>query len=160
MPEQLLSNNGLPKEKLTDNLPLSEKLDAVKKTMTVSSIYVDSETFKNFLLLQRRALLQSVAADERLINEMDMIVHQIEMLLVPSQITVKITDSGGAQKTQSIEVNDMVINHALLLEIVKKCIVAVKKNTHERRKAYLQIIRDTERRYNMNTGKKKNRFAK
>lgn len=158
MQAQHLSKNGLTKESsMLDNSPsLSKKVDYT----TFSTIYVDTEVFKNYLLLQRRALLQSVAADERLMGEVDTILKQIEAIVTSYKVTLTASDSLGYNKTSQIipiTVNSMSIDNVTILQILKNCIAMLKRNTEERRKAYLQIVRDTEKRYGIGGASKINK---
>lgn len=140
---------------MTTTLSLSEK---AKEISSYSTVYVDTNIFKEYLLLQRRALLQSVSADERLMMDLDTILRQIELIVAPNKISLTVSDSLGYNKSASIIVGGMPIDNLTLLEILKKCIAMIKRNAEERRKAYLQIVRDTEKRYNLGNQKKRGRF--
>lgn len=89
-------------------------------------LYVPASTLKSYLLLERRAILQSVYADERLIE-------------AAKQIESDVDDGSVALK-----------------ELVKKYVTMIRRNAEDRRKASLQIVRDTEKRYGIK-GKKKRR---
>ncbi len=89
------------------------------------SYWISVESFRNYLILQRRALLQSVSSDEKLLKDLDSLTKQLH---------------------QGNELNAIV-----------SLLVAFRKNTDERRKAFLQIVRDIERRYSMGNDKKRYR---
>lgn len=125
---------------------IDKKMDGEKKEVTtissspspVISIWVSNDVLKNYLMLQRRALLQSVSADEKLLRELDNISVRVNGELVSKDDT--------ANKGVSV-----------LQNILSGVITIIRRNTDERRKAFLQIVRDTERRYNINRDKKKYR---
>jgi hypothetical protein len=97
-------------------------------------MFVSDHVLKSYLLLERRALLQCVHADERLLNDFAAILGQLEAL-------------------KSDENKDVI-------DVVKSCATMLSRNTEERRKATLQIVRDTEKRYAMPTLTNKRREAK
>lgn len=118
----MLSQNTSSNNETSSDTPKSSTPQGV-------SLWISIETLKNYLILQRRALLQSVAADERFIKDLD---------TISSKLTVINPDNKD-------------------VGVVTIILSALRRNTEERRKAFLQIVRDTERRYNMGVDKKKYR---
>ena len=87
---------------------------------------ITESTLKSILMLQRRALLQSVHADEKMIEELS-----------------KVSEDFG-----SGEITDL---NEVILSYVKITI----RNAENRRKALLQIVRDVEKRYSIKRKRKR-----
>lgn len=90
-------------------------------------MYVTEATLKSYLLLERRAFLQNVHADERLLAELE----NIERMLTDGTVDLR--------------------------DIVKNCVTIVRRNTEERRKALLQVVRNTEKTYGLKSKSRKSR---
>lgn len=90
-------------------------------------VYVTEATLKSYLLLERRAFLQNVHADERLLDELEQLEKRLEE------------------------------NDADLQDVARTCVTIMRRNAEERRKALLQVVRDTEKRYGLKSKSRRNR---
>ena len=89
-------------------------------------VYVSEATLRAYLLLERRAFLQNVHADERLLDELE----ELESKALDDSADIK--------------------------ELIRSCVKIVRRNTEERRKALLQVVRNTEKRYGLKNKSRRN----
>lgn len=87
-----------------------------------------SSELKDYLMWERRALIQMCDADRRMIDELRSICDQLK-------------------NTDSVDVVSVLQSYAIILS----------RNAEDRRMAFMHIVHDTERRYNILPPRKKRR---
>lgn len=66
----------------------------------VEELFVSSETLKDYLLLQRRAILQSVAADEKMVSELESIKDDDKL----SPLVLSILKNANERRKSSLQI--------------------------------------------------------
>lgn len=127
------------------------------------------DTLKDFFILYRRGLLQAVAADRKMLEQLEIFINNNAQTTthysttaantMPIQVTV--TDSNGFAELVTTTANTKFVNsgsHYITIESdleksLKTYATIVQANANERQKAYMQIVRFIEKQYGLSPAK-------